>query len=154
MYKISKVEKQRILTTLALIHSAVPDLTLGRSRLNAERLELTASNPSEFGLCGLTWLLLGGRHHQVGEDISMPGVSYLIGQLAKSWPHFSGNAHFPVPDPDLIPGTPGRGIKSEQIFRNTIHMWQGSYGEMRISLLNHCITALTSELQEECNEPI
>lgn len=59
--------------------------------------------------------------------------------LFKTWPKYSGNSDYPVPS--LY-----KDLSAEQQYGIAFNMWAGAYGELRVELLNHCI----SELEKLC----
>lgn len=62
-----------------------------------------------------------------------------LAKLFKTWPKYSGNPGYPVPCPD-------NDFSAGEIYYITAVMWEGAYGELRVELLNHCI----SELEKLC----
>lgn len=59
--------------------------------------------------------------------------------LFETWPKYSGDSRFPVP-------STYKDWSAEKQFNMTVNMWEGEYGELRVELLDHCI----SELEELC----
>ena len=54
----------------------------------------------------------------------------LVAKAAESWPEFSGNPHYPVPHPDLLP-------ESAYTAKWEVPKWAGEYGAARRRLCQH-----------------
>jgi len=83
----------------------------------------------DTGICGQV----------IEEDPTAVGSMYqILNRLFRSWPKFSGDAHYPVPS----------GIErvSAQSAYYQYAKWTGNYGKMRRKLLDHCINELEKEL--------
>ena len=57
----------------------------------------------------------------------------------RSWPHFSGDRHYPVPHP----------LGAVSGFTRTPDLWDGSYGELRKDLMRFLIQRAERQLSEE-----
>lgn len=55
--------------------------------------------------------------------------------LFKTWPKYSGHPGYPVPSTD-------NEFSADKAYGIAVDMWAGTYGELRIKLLNHCISEL------------
>ena len=91
-----------------------------------------------------------GLHYSgICENIVCTDREYKqLRQLYKTWPYFSGNLHFPVPDP-MKPKDP---VAAEEIFDSVSsaqQLWADTqYGRLRYQLLNHCIIQLEIQLSK------
>lgn len=78
------------------------------------------------------------KNHGICVNINELGVQnskavqYLVGYLAKSWKHYSGNLNFPIPS-TVSSKTPN------EMYTDTKLMWSKSskYGKLRWELLQH-----------------
>ena len=59
--------------------------------------------------------------------------------LFETWPKYSGDVDYPVP-------SPSKDWSAAKQYGMVADMWAGEYGELRLELLNHCI----SELEKLC----
>lgn len=74
-------------------------------------------------------------------DIDIYLVGRVLHPLFESWPKFSGNVDFPVPDPD--------GVRTPCEAYINLTKWCSDYGALRVELLKHCITTLGAALAME-----
>ena len=65
-------------------------------------------------------------------------VSIIRDKLFSTWPKFSGDTSFPVPS-DID-------YDCRSTYIRATNKWVGKYGDLRLELLNHCI----SELEKLC----
>jgi len=68
--------------------------------------------------------------------MSQTGNGLIMAELYSSWPHYSGDVCYPVPDP--------QGLKEPEEAFDTVIRWKGPFGTLRRSLCRH----LASELRE------
>ena len=59
--------------------------------------------------------------------------------LFRTWPKYSGDPDYPVPSAN-------KDWSAQEQYGRVMDMWEGAYGELRIELLDHCI----SELEKLC----
>lgn len=83
-----------------------------------------------YGICDAVCSALEG-------DFTYSEIDYLEDKLLveafREWPQFSGESAYPVPSPD-------RNHTPAQAFHGCLFpMWEGAYGELRLSLLDFCI---------------
>lgn len=62
--------------------------------------------------------------------------SPLVRKYSKSWKYYSGDIHYPVPDPE------GK-LFGRDMYQVTDNMWEGEYGELRRDLVKHILQEIS-----------
>ena len=68
----------------------------------------------------------------------------LVAVAAESWPEFSGDTHYPVPHPDLLP-------ESAYTALLEVEKWSGEYGAARRRLCQHIADWIRAHPAEASN---
>lgn len=84
------------------------------------------------GLCGVITNPLG--------VVEWASADLWLRHQFQLWPHNSGRKSFPVPHPDKQP------CEAYFLAQHTHQMWDGEYGQMRLSLAKHLLDAATRDL--------
>lgn len=89
----------------------------------------------DSGICGNVQSILAER----GYDHKYEDTRDALHECFRSWPKYSGDTGYPVPDPDH----PKDASKAFDAYYRNGNVWAGEYGELRYELLQHCITELS-----------
>lgn len=92
-------------------------------------------------------------------DVDYPGIGICgnlcypfggctVAALAKDWPYYSGDPHFPVPDPSFEHGDRGA---AESAYARVVPRWSGAYGNYRLSLVQFMLDQVNLYLAEVGN---
>lgn len=81
-------------------------------------------------------------------------IEYLM-DIAKKWPKYSGNPHYPVPFPNSI-SEKNATEQAEHAYELTDSLWVGEYGKLRRELLNFLIQNIEDKITnlKESNDKI
>lgn len=68
------------------------------------------------------------------------GIGQVRSHLTRNWTHYSGDIEYPVPSPSLL-------IDAQEFYEPCDNKYIGTYGDLRISLLDHYINGVSSLLK-------
>ena len=98
-------------------------------------LDIKAGNFDKgYGICG-------NLSHKVNSQVKESeryGLYHILRRAFCTWPKFSGDADYPINDPN--------GIETADDVYVRSHKWIGAYGTLRFELLDHVIDFLKKEI--------
>ena len=102
-------------------------------------LDIKAGNFNKgYGICGN----LSNKVISAVEESEHYDSYQILKQVFYTWPKFSGDAQYPINDPD----DPYNEVSAHRAY-GYLPKWTGEYGALRFELLDHVIDCLKKEIE-------
>ncbi|ASD51954.1 hypothetical protein KNT64_gp002 [Pseudomonas phage PspYZU05] len=118
------------LSALELIKATIENVDSQEVQEFVKALEI---DPQKDGICSLYYY--AAKFLSIAPSVTTSTRD--IRDAAEKWVDFSGDRYFPVPVPKYV--RRNKITSASTIFATTELLWEGEYGQLRMSLLNHLI---------------